>query len=206
MKPRSTRLNVNNRDNFIKAVVDATLPEAKKPRDDDFINRWRDKVYDIAYGEYLERMKTLPSWFFCESRDLRVQIYYNQGTNKTTLCFHLDKPVLALNPHSGYGSDKITTSITIPKDHKMTQDFIQHRQNQQDYATKQQKLRSQLRDLAYSCNTSGQLYEAWPEAIKYADCFPYTAPERHPGATVSATEMRVSMAMSKANIKLPEMD
>ena len=94
--------------------------------------------------------------------------------------------------------------MPIPKDHLIHKEYKQFLQDTEDYNTKVRELRSQLVKLVSSCNTSKQLYTAWPEAEKYAHCFPYKAPNRHAGATVSGAEMDIGVKISKASFKLPE--
>lgn len=203
MKPRSTRLNASNRDKFISMVVEKNLPNSAKPTDQDFKARWKSKVYDIAYGPYLERMAALPSWFFAHTSELRVR--FKTNSYSSGLIFTLPKKVMMLNPHHGYGhgETKAETSMPIPEDHAMHTQFVQHRQDQTDFDVKKRELKNKIHKLAYSCNTSGQLYAAWPQATEYSDCFPYTAPSRHQGADVSSMEMDISIAVSKTKVKLP---
>ena len=206
MTPRSTRLNGNNRDAFVSAVIEANLPQSKRPTDAQFKSRWDSKIYDIVYGPYIDIMKTLPKWFFAEMKSIRVR--FQQGKKDLgTLYFDVPKACLVINPHSGYSHGiRVITEAPIPEDHQITTEFIAHRQAQADFETKRRELSKQTRDLVYSCNTSGQLYKAWPPAVNYAECFPYRGPNRHEGPTVSGTEMDITLKVSKATITLPDIE
>jgi len=191
MQPRSTRLNKDNKFKFVQAVLEKHLPEEKLPSLNDFRTRWKDKVYDIAYGPFLQQMQALPEYMFERSSSIRILI------NGEREYFDLGKKVL----HAWQSSYSV--AALVPDDHLMAQEHKQLQQQIKDYRLQRSKLETQLQKLVNSCNTSGQLYEAWPEAEKFADCFPYKAPNKHQCAKVSATEMQIGLNIAKATVVLP---
>ena len=199
MKPRSTRLNQYNRDKFIRRVISDLMPSDKQPDMDDFVKRWKDKVYDLVYGPYKELMDQLPDWFFEEDDDVTVR--FRVSSNDTyNVTFPQGKRVKIAR--SGYGYH--AKYPELPDDAEIVQDYKQQRQLMHDWGVKQRELENQIRQLVYSCNTSGQLYAAWPDAEKYADCFPYKGPQRFEGPDVSKEEIDIAIQLSKLNVKLPD--
>ena len=202
MQPKSTRLNSENRDKFIRRVLEDKLPDSAYPEDDRFYNKWKDKIYDHVYGPYVERMNDLPDWFFVTSSQMTVKVMMDDDrTNKIT--FNLDNKVKRINEESNYYSSDVTLPVLDYED-PVSRDYRVLKQAQADFKQQQRELREQLHRLAYSCNTSGQLYKAWDEAVNYSDCFPYKEPNRHQGADVSQREMDIGITIAKTSVNLPE--
>ena len=200
MQPRSTRLNQANRAKFLNAVLKDTLPPSAKPQLVHFQERWAPKIYDIVFGPYLEIIKQMPPWMLITTDSLRVKM---PNKSKAVLKFQLPHSKTMPYGYSDSGYYFRQHTAPIPEGNAIVKDYEQHLQNAADYETKKRELIAKVKTLVNTCNTSGQLYKAWPDAVKYADCFPYTAPNRHAGADVSQTEMDLSILMSKAVVKLP---
>jgi hypothetical protein len=202
MQPRSTRLNQFNKDKFTRAVVDATLPDSTRPTENLFKEKWKKKVFDIVYGEYKETIAKMPDWMTEKSSNFRTHMPNGRGGHSVMI---FDTGTIQTLP-KGASSGGYGTSVTapIPENHKMAKDYAQLNQNMEDWNLKKRELLQMLRKLTDSCNTSGQLYAAWPEAVKYSDCFPYVGPNRHVRADVSSTEMDLGILMSGAVVSLPD--
>lgn len=203
MQPRSARLNANNRDKFIRAVLDDKLPETKKESIDDFKERWKSKIYDVCFEPYKDLLAQMPEWMKIETDVVRVGLLVKGKLQKVP--FPMDRKHLIPFGvhHSGYYYSNENV-VLIDENHTIHKEYAQILQDEEDYLTKKRELRNQLHKLAYSCNTSGQLYKAWPEAVKYSGCFPYKAPNKHTGAAVTATEMDLGLLMSETKVAIPK--
>lgn len=207
MQPRSTRLNGDNRNDFIRRVMQDKLPENRCPQDERFYKKWQPKIYSEVYGPYEEHMDQLPSWFFVSSKTMQVRLATNPEESQfDTVSFEFDKEIKRINEQTGYYSySKDTNRIPdLPYDHEASRDWRALRQAQRDFRTQQTELRQQLNQLVRTCNTSGQLYKAWSEAVNYSDCFPYKAPTRHQGSEVSEKEMEIGIKIAQTTSKLPD--
>ena len=189
MQPRSARLNKNNRIQFVQVVMKDKFGHVQQPTMQAFIDRWTPKIYDLVYGPYLEALKLTPPWAVEETKTL-----YVMPPNKTiNIEFKLSvKQVI-------FRTNKYPT---WPEDHQIHQEYLQYCQNLDDYMTKTRAFERQIRQLVESCNTSAQLYATWPEALKYAACFPYVPKETRPEPTVTQVEIDLSLLMAQPTVIL----
>jgi len=199
MQPQSTRLNKVNRTKFINVVLEDKIPESSQPSRPDFKNRWEDKIYDIVYGPYIEQMNKLPDWFFSKSKHMTVSFSLSKqrsGVMRFDLG-QMHKIVL----QQRYSGD---VAAPVPEDHKITQEYNALVQQEDDYRLRRNELQKQLANLVDSCNTSAQLFTAWPEALKYKECFPYVPRAKFQGAAVSQHEMEIGTLLAQTTVTLPE--
>lgn len=197
MKPRSTRLNKSNRDDFIKKVVKKYYPPEKRPDINDFKRKWNPKIYDIIFSPYKEQLDALPDSWLASTRKIWATI------NGTTLEFESPKDIK--RPGTGDGGYYSSTKFVpiVSDEHQISKEYKQHCNDLRDFNAKKNSFESQIRTLAYSCNTSAQLFKAWPEAEHYSECFPYVGPERHAGAAISKTEIDLGKKLANLKVKLP---
>ena len=87
MKPKSTRLNADNRNAFVQAVIEDVIPASKKPQLDNFKARWVDKIYDLTYGPYIKQMNALPKWFFARGTRLKVDMLERKNSYSDSVIF-----------------------------------------------------------------------------------------------------------------------
>ena len=199
MKPQSTRLNMSNREAFVHAVVEKYLPDSAEPHERDFIAKWNDKIYGIVYEQWEPLLKQLPSWMTFMSNSLTVNM--RAGERGHTLDFKLPAKRIMVPVTSTYDQKFVPT---VPLDHAIKREYDALRQSMHDYNRKQRELTEQFRKLVNSCNTSGQLYAAWPEAVEFAHCFPYQERTKFQGAAVSRTEIDLGLALAQTSVTLPE--
>ena len=197
MQVRSARLNRQNKDKFIRTVLEDRLPSSKKPDLEHFKARWVTRIYDIAYKDYVETMQKLPSWFFTCSKKLMVSFADTLGT----VSFELPTEALHVKNNDGYYG---ANTAPIPPGHIINTEYKNFLQKQKDYDVQYRQLQTQLLKLIDSCNTSAQLYAAWPEAVKYKNCFPYVPQKRFQGAAVSSKEIEIGLLLSEANVSTPQ--
>lgn len=209
---KSIRLNNRNRDNFVTIVLEEIMPKDDQPTQADFAKRWSDKMYDIIYtSEIVTAMRACPSWMVKITEHIFVNMIPGaQGSGMTVLAFKCKPGAIAMiREEDGYSwshySDGNAGVPTIDADHAACKEFALLDQSSRDWARKKSELRTQLKTVTDDCNTSHQLYEAWPGALKYAkQCFEYMAPttERKTGGTssVTAQELEIGIMMSKASV------
>lgn len=186
MQPRSTRLNKYNRDVFTRTVLQDLLPDETDAWKETFRKEWEKRIIEHIYGPYKEHIDALPDWMKTKTERIAVMI------GRDYFYFEM-RPAVPLP----------TGSRTLQLKEGAAFEEWEHIKNKIDeYYVKRRELERQLDKLVNSCNTSGQVYKAWPDAIKYHKCFPYVAPERHQGAAVDREEMDLSIKMSKVDIKL----
>ena len=200
MQTRSTRLNRENKAKFVQAVLNDRLDHSKRPTIEQFQARWNNKIYDLIYGDHLENMAKLPDWFFVTDKSMSVNML---GDRRSAVSFDLPKPVRHCRGEDRYHSH---TCPTAPQDHAIVTDYKNVMQQQNDFDLKHRELRNQLMKLVDSCNTSAQLYKSWPEAEKFAECFPYRGPERFEKAAVSKKEIEIGLLLASTIVTAPTED
>lgn len=208
---KSVRLNHGNRDNFIKTVVAHIMPDEKRPTTENFATKWQSTLYDVIYTpEVLKAMAACPAWMFLETEYYYVNMDPKKrpdryGTNVQK--FRCPRKGLRTTEREtgDYGShDSDVGCPTIDPEHASAKEWAQIETQSMDWQAKKSSLESQLKTIAYDCNTSHQLYELWPEALNFAqECFPYTAPgeiQRGGESSVSASELNIGIMMAKTSV------
>lgn len=209
--PKAVRLNQENRDKFIMTVVEDVLPVDKKPCENLFVDKWNTKIYDDIFGPLQEDMKALPNWMFVETNYIPVDMYAHTGKKKAysqegIINFPAPKGAIAVErcEHSWENHNDDVGLVPIPEGHPAIDDYKQMLQEEVDWGIKRDQLQEQLRTMVYECNTSHQLFRAWPTALKYAEaCFPFVQPAeaKRGGATsVSAEELDIGVKLAKTTV------
>jgi len=200
MEPRSIRLNNVNRNNFIDKVMEATMPNYKRPTQTDFLNSKRNTIYDIVYGEIKEKIEALPDWatVICEGVWVRL--------NKEDVLFPvpIDRKYRAFETGEHYRHDSYLPIRKFDAHEPLTMEYKAHIQKMYDWDTKRRQLKAELTKVVEACNTSSQLYAAWPKALEYAECFPYKGSTRAVPVKVSSAALDITMKITDSEITLPE--
>ena len=206
---KSVRLNMGNRDNFIKTVLEDIMPEDSQPSQETFCEKWKNKLYDVIYpAEVVTAMQACPSWMFQKTNFIYIGFGKDQHGRQSILKFEVPANSLALekeNSNHYYSSHADSVGLPqIPDDHPAKLEFDNLNQQTRDWNTKRHSLQTQLHTMAYACNTSHQLYEVWPQALNYAEeCFPYTAPKeavRGGDSIVTAAELNIGISLAKSSV------
>lgn len=211
--PTSTRLNQKNRQLFVTTVLNDLMPDEKKPSTYDFATKWGDTLYHAAYDEYLEQMKALPKWMFVQKDEFHVDVWRGEDPNDPlvkahngVLEFQLSSPMLMMKEtHSSYSWSGTKNRLAeIPTDHEVVQALKDHYQASDDWDANYKELRTTLEEVTEACNTSHQLFRAWPKAVKYAEeCFPYVQPaqaKRGGQTTISADQLDLTAKLAQTTI------
>lgn len=207
--PKSTRLNQENRERFVRTVVEDLIPLNTRPTTQKFGEKWGDKLYEDIYGPHKETMDLLPSWMFVEAKEFVVDIKLHAPTlDGESVTFYLSEPKRMVNEESFYGwrnQDSRDYCIPqIPEDHDVIQAWEEHKQANKDWQSKHSELKRTLEQVSDACNTSHQLFRAWPKAVKYAEqCFPYVEPResKRGGQTdISAEELDLTAKIAQTTV------
>jgi hypothetical protein len=83
-------------------------------------------------------------------------------------------------------------------------EYVAHKQKMTDWDTKRRQLQNEVTKVVEACNTSSQLYAAWPRSLEFADCFPYRASARSAPVKVSSAALDITMNISGSEVTLPE--
>jgi hypothetical protein len=206
---KSVRLNNGNRANFIRVVIEDIMPDAMEPTIDNFAEKWENTLYDVVYSPETQiAMKACPSWMFHETQYYFVNMDSEKEPNRGSVLKFKAPRSNCLAPEresSDWGSYNADVGCpTIAADHAAAVEYKRIGQQRKDWIAKKNNLQNQLRTVSEDCNTSHQLYEAWPAALNYStQCFPYTAPaevQRGGRSSVSAQELDIGVMMAKSNV------
>lgn len=206
---KSVRLNMGNRDTFIDTVLEDVMPRDSEPGQQTFCDKWANKLYDVIYpADVVKAMKACPKWMFQETDFIYIDFGMNSHNRAQILKFEVPAKSLALeseNSNHYYSSHSDNVGLPkIPSDHPAKAEWEQLNQQARDWSTKRSSLHTQLHQMAYACNTSHQLYEVWPDALKYAqECFPYEEPKeavRGGDSLVSAAELNIGIKLAQSSV------
>ena len=208
--PKSTRLNQANRELFVKTVIEDLMPSDDEPRLHKFAEKWGPTVYESIYTPYLEKMKALPKWMFTEQDTFHVDVFKNESPNDPivkqhngTVKFQLPKKMfMAAQEYNSYSWQSSGNRLAeLPDDHEVIQALKDHYQAEDDWSARGHELRQTLTEVVEDCNTSHQLFRAWPKAVKYAEeCFPYVEPaeaKRGGQTSVSSEQLDLTAKLAK---------
>ena len=152
MEPRSIRLNGHNRDQFIRKVMNDLMPFEEQPSIDKFEEKYRKTIYKRIYGPYKETIDALPDWMKKKVESIEVQL------GRVCVSFMLAK------------EEYVAEGVCVLDEHdELTLAYKAVIQQRDDWNTKRSQLLSELRKVVHACNTSAQLYLAWPKSLDYAD-------------------------------------
>lgn len=213
--PKSTRLNASNRQKFVDTVVADLMPEENKPDEDTFAHKWAQTVYDTIYGPHLETMKLLPKWMFKKDDDFTVDLFKHEpksdpivSSHNGNVTFKLDKEQLMIREAGRYSWSSDAAAELPPGDHEFVQAYKTLCQQQEDWRDRFYELRQTLQQVAEACNTSHQLFRAWPKAVKYAEtCFPYQEPaeaKRGGQTDISADQLDLTAKLAQTVVGVME--
>jgi len=195
MEPRSIRLNNQNRTAFINQVLDELFPLAKAPNDDTFTELWGDRVYEYLYGPYKEIIEQLPEWAKTKTKRFSAII------SGDVLSFSLNKEVIALeNGHSSILRNIFCPVGTIANDSEIAIAYRENKQQHKDWRVKQAALKKELDKVVSACNTSAQLYQAWPKSLEFAYLFEYKESKRTVKPKVSSAALDVTLSIAKSTV------
>ena len=204
MQPRSVRLNQDLRDDFVNTVINEIMSEDKEPTIIKFQKANAQAAYAATYGVIQEQMKALPSWAI-----IKANCFYISLGDHRPLAFILDKGVnLFYNEHqedySTYqmSPDAGTAVPNLDSDHPITQAYTAQVQAIEDWSTKKRALRTQLKELTDSCNTTGQLFKTWPKAMDFAHVFPQPETKERTKweAKMDAAELDLGVELSQVEV------
>ena len=144
-------------------------------------------------------MKLLPSWMFKKSNEFKVDLFKHQSetdpivkNNRGMVSFKMSKEGLLPHSKGRYSwDDETKVELSPDSEHEAIQAYKDFCQQDHDWDARQRELRTTLTKVADACNTSHQLFRAWPQAVKYAqECFPYVEPAeaKRGGQTDVSTE------------------
>lgn len=208
--PKSIRLNMENRDLFIKTVVADLMPDEKRPSLYNFVREWGDRMYEDIYGPLKAEMDALPQWMFTKKDEFHVNLWAHEPKNSEwrnkegQIEFQLSKERRMIVEKTSYhwnrsGNDVIAP---VPEDHEVVQAYKDMKDADADWDANLRELNKTLHEVAYACNTSHQLFRAWPQALKYAqECFPYVEPaeaKRGGQTTISSDQLDLTAKLAQA--------
>lgn len=183
--PKSVRLNIENRQKFVKAVLEDVMPGDKKPTNRAFAEQWGQKVYDDIYGPLKEQMDALPKWMWTKNDEFNCDVFHHESKTSEwknedgIVEFQLNKNARMVNESNVYHWNRCSDEVLaiLPDDHEVIQAYKDHINATKDWNSQYQELNATLAQVSDACNTSHQLFRAWPKAVKYAqECFPYQEP------------------------------
>lgn len=197
--PKSVRLNKENREKFVKAALGNIMPAEKEPTLANFTQTWGPIVYKAIYDPLEAHMDALPKWFFTEATEFHVDLFkYESKTSpwkdKDGLIeFDLPSKERMIVEENVYSWNRSTQECIaqIPEGHDVIQEYKDHCQASDDWHTQHKELKDTLVSVSDACNTSHQLFRAWPKAVQFAEeCFPYVEPAeaKRGGQTDISTE------------------
>ena len=193
----SIRLNNQSRQNFKQAAHDDIMPQY--PGDDDFIAKWASRAWETYYAPHQELIDQLPSELRTPTEIFHLFMENHEGKMER-VDFTAPENTNYVSLRVGqYYHDQARLHFTIPVDHDIGKAFIDHRKKQQEWREKSRALRMQLSQLIDGLNTTKQLYDAWPQAEKYAACFPRTEPQRG-STTVTSNQMEAAKRMMNLSL------
>jgi hypothetical protein len=177
------------------------MPDSKQPKLEDFQKAYAVRAHEETYGKYKAELDALPPWMIKMSNC----IYVILGTKREF--FLLPKAVKTLyqintNSYDQYvGFNAQVATPELDASHFITIAYEQKKQEIADWGIKKRELRNQLSNVVDACNTSGQLYKAWPKAKEYAHIFPQQQINRAQPPDVTARELDIGIAISQTTIK-----
>ena len=202
MEPRSVRLNNTNRNTFVSTVLNTLLSQNSAPKFSDFTRKWSSHIYEYIYGPHKELIEQLPDWMKTKTEQITVFL----GTRQVV--FTLNKPEWALEDGQSsmyVGDDKPFTPICFLDDYdELTLEFKAHQQQQTDWNTKRIALKEELTKVVNACNTSSQLYIAWPKALEFSYLFPYKGSVKIPKPKISSAALDMTVYITKSTVGSPD--
>lgn len=208
--PKSIRLNMENRERFVRTVLEDIMPSDKQPCEDAFAKEWGDKLYADIYGPLKEHMDALPKWMWTDGSRFHVDVYKHEPPSSDykgrdgVVEFRMTKDRRMINEENVYHWNRTGNEVmaVVPEDHEVIQAYKDHCQAGEDWNNQYQELRRTLEKVSNACNTSHQLFRAWPKAVKYAQsCFPYVEPaeaKRGGQTDISADQLNLTAKIAQA--------
>lgn len=193
MEPRSVRLNYSNRKNFINTAVQTLIPANTRPSLDNFYRAKRDTIYDYIYGPFKDLMRQLPDWAKTKTKVITVKL------EEEVIRFTLAKEEFAFED----GTQVVKPFVPIcslDKYDPLTQEYLAFKQQIIDWDTKRFALKKELEKVVKACNTSSQLYQAWPKSLDFARCFPYKGSKVTPKVRISSAALDITMGIVKSTV------
>jgi hypothetical protein len=199
MEPRSVRLNYSNRQTFINTALNKLMPGNTRPTVENFYREKRAVIYDYIYGTCKEYLAQLPSWTTVKTKTITVML------GNEILRFTLPNEVLAFE-NGVFNSDKnaFNPICKLSEFDPLSQEFAAAKQQTVDWDTKRTALRDELTKVVNACNTSAQLYQAWPKSLEFAQCFPYKGSKAAPKVKVSSAALDMTMSIAKTTVGSPD--
>jgi hypothetical protein len=198
MEPRSVRLNYTNRELFINTVLAKLMPPHERPTVQNFYRAQRSKVYEYIYGPFRDLMRQLPPWAKVKTRTITVEL------DGDVLHFQLDKEEFAFDNGKGNTTKGLFVPICkLDRYDPLAQEFLAQRQQTIDWDTKRMALKKELGKVVKACNTSAQLYLAWPQALDFSSCFPYKGSKTTVKPKISAAALDMTLKISKSTVGSP---
>lgn len=198
MEPRSIRLNYSNRQLFINTALSKLMPRRDRPTVENFYQEKKAMIYDYIYGEYKDLIAQLPDWAKVKTSTITVML------GNETLRFKLPKPKYAFeNGKADLLGDAFNPICKLSEFDPLTEEFLAAKQQTVDWDTKRMALKKELRKVVDACNTSAQLYQAWPKSLEFAHCFPYKGSKAAPKVKVSSAALDLTMNIAKTTIGKP---
>jgi hypothetical protein len=199
MEPGSVRLNYTNRELFINTVLAKLMPPHERPTVHNFYRAQRSKVYEYIYGPFKDLMRQLPPWAKVMTKTITVEL------DGDVLHFELDKAELAFDNGKGNTTKGLFVPICkLDRYDPLAQEFLAQRQQTIDWDTKRMALKKELNKVVKACNTSAQLYLAWPQALDFASCFPYKGSKASVKPKISAAALDMTLKISKSTVGAPD--
>lgn len=199
MEPRSIRLNYSNRQLFINTALQTLMPGNTRPTVENFYREQRSRIYDYIYGECKELMAQLPSWATVKTKTITVLL----GSEE--LHFTLPNEELAFENGVFNGNKGAFNPICQLGDFDpLTLEFKAAQQQTIDWDIKRFALKDELTKVVNACNTSAQLYQAWPKSLEFASCFPYKGSKAAPKVKISSAALDMTMNIAKTTVGSPD--
>jgi hypothetical protein len=199
MEPRSIRLNYTNRQLFINTVINTLMPGQDRPTVTNFYHAQETTIYQYVYGPFKELLSQLPPWAVTKTKCISVLL------GKEELHFQLRKSELAFENGRSSSDDKIFRPLCVFEEYDpLTLAYKASKQQTIDWDTKRTALKAELTKVVDACNTSAQLYLAWPEALKFSHLFPYKGSKVTPKPRVSSAALDMTMGIAKTTVGSPD--
>ena len=198
MEPRSIRLNYTNRQLFVDTVMKKLMPISERPDIKIFYEDNKKTIYKYIYGPFKDLIAQLPSWATVKTSKITVCL----GTEQ--LIFPLDKEELAFDNGENFMPAKMFVGVCKLSEHDpLTLAFKASQQQTLDWNTKHRALKKELQKVTLACNTSAQLYQAWPQSLDYAFCFPYKGSKTMPKVKVDSAVLDMTLQITKSIVGSP---
>jgi len=177
---KSVRLSNNIRDGILKAILSSAFDKKKEALEERRLALSEEVYNDIYPAKVREKMYALEAGWLPESNQFQVQF----GGHSSGVCErNLKEPKRFLAKHRERSYGQILK--VYDNSHRFTKKHDDLTADITDYKESYNRSNNEARAILYSCNTTKQLKEAWPEIAKFVEI--YESPSERTTAIVPIT-------------------